>query len=193
MSASFWAEYVYMIFFILGGLVGVIMGFNRLIKKEEEESDRWKIFAGVAGLLVFLSVMLMHLTAPDGVRITNYSSLFGILFFMSIIARPLKKIPVAFVLAIIVGMILTYFVFSRMDDSTVLGSIDMKWIAVALGAVVLIVFVIGRLQEGLFDGMLVVLGWSPLIIIISLALIGQGIALLAGYMYPDGIFDVLPG
>ncbi len=181
---------IYEFIFILGGIAGVVMGFDRLIKSEEEESHKlqWLAFAGA--VLVFASVILIVYNKQT---ITNYSALFGFLFFIATIARPLKKIPFAFLAAIIIGLGIFYLVMSNVGEISILSNISLKWLVIGIIVIVVIIFIIGFFQESAMDGLLVVLGWSPIILILSITLIVQGITLLLDWPDVDGILSYLPG
>lgn len=181
---------IYEFIYILGGITGIIMGVDRLFKGEEEESDKLQWLAFGMSVLVLFSVILI---IYNGDHITNYSAFFGFLFFFSTIARPLKKVPFAFVIAVIVGLGIGYLVLADVGERNILGSISLKWLVIAIVAVVIIVFIIGFFQEAAMDGFLIILGWSPIVIILSLVLIVQGITLLLEWPNTDGILYYLPG
>ena len=135
---------IYPITFIIFGVVGIVFGFNRLIKKDDEESDLLKWIGALSGILLFGVIILVVLN--DGVT-TKYSIFFAFLYFLSLIARPLKKIPVAFIIAFIASAVLFYFVMNTSLGDQLIGGVDMKWIALGIAGVALVVFVIGLIQE----------------------------------------------
>lgn len=182
-------ETVYPFVFILVGIIGIIMGFNRLIKSDEEESTKLKFMAAIAALILFALILLM---IWDGRDVTNYSYFFSFLFSLSIAARPLKKIPFAFLAAVIIGLTLFYLAMNKAGDIEVLGNLSLQVIVIAIVGLVVLVFIIGFFQEAVMDGFLMVLGWSPIVLILSLSLIAQGISLILGINSPDGILGYLP-
>ncbi len=182
-------ENVYPVLFIIFGIVGVILGINRALKKEEEESRPLMWIGGISSFLLFGLLIFILL---NGVHITKYNILFTFLYTVSLIARPLKKIPFAFLAAAFIGMGLFYLVISNMDDYTFLGAISLKYIVIAIIVLVILVFIIGLVQEKAMDAFLFIWSWGPIITILGLAMVVEGITLLINYPNEDGIYAFLP-
>jgi hypothetical protein len=125
--------------------------------------------------------------------VTNYTLLFGMLMGMSLIARPFKKLPLAFVISVIVALgLLAFLTISSGAEVTFFGALPLEVLLIGVMAIVLIVFIISFVQEKAIDGLLFILGWGPVITILGLALIAQGITLILGYPDERGIFSLLP-
>lgn len=186
---------IYPYAFILFGLVGVAMGINRALKSQEEENKVLHTLGVISGLLLFAILVLVvynDKTNSSSNLITNYSVFFAFLFSLSIVARPLRKFPFAFIIASVIAMVVFYLVMSSAGDVTILGSLSLKWIVIGVVVLFLFILIIGYFQEKILDGLLVVVGWAPILTLLALAVLAQGITLLLKYPDYRGLFGYLP-
>ena len=182
---------IFPILFIAFGVVGVIFGINRVMKKDDEESVLLKLVGAISGILIFATIILVLLNNSDD--ITNYSVLFAFMYFLATIARPLKKVPIAFILATLLGLAIFYFVMGAIDDIELFNSVPMSWVLIGVGGVVLIFFIIGFVQEKAMDAFLFIWSWGGVIFTLGLILVVQGITILIAWPNSDGILHYLPG
>jgi hypothetical protein len=182
---------IFPILFIAFGFVGVFFGFNRILKKDDEESVLLKLVGAISGILIFATIIIVLLN--DGSDITKYSVFFAFLYFLSTLARPLKKIPVAFILATIFGLAVFYFVMGTVEEVTFFQNIPMQYILIGIAAIVILFFIIGFVQEKVMDAFLFVWSWGGVIFTLGLILVIQGITLLIAWPNEDGFLHYLPG
>lgn len=182
---------IFPILFIAFGVIGVLFGINRIFKKDDEESVLLKLVGAISGLLIFATIIIVLLN--DGSDITKYSVFFAFLYFLSTMARPLKKIPVAFLLATFFGLAVFYYVMGAVEEVTFFQSIPMSYILMGIAGVVLLFFIIGLVQEKVMDAFLFIWSWGGVIFTLGLILVVQGITLLIAWPNSDGILHYLPG
>ncbi len=182
---------IFPILFIALGVVGVVFGINRIFKKDDEESVLLKLVGAISGILIFATIILVLLN--DSNDITNYSVLIAFMYFLSTIARPLKKVPIAFILATLLGLAIFYFVMGAIDDIELFDSISMKWVVIGIAGVVVLFFIIGFVQEKVMDAFLFIWSWGGIIFTLGLILVVQGITILIELPNEGGILDYLPG
>ena len=177
------------------GIVGLLLGFDRALKNEENESDKLKVIGAVSGIILIALTVLVSINEYDigGDFITKYSILFGLILGMSLISRPFKELPLAFVIAVMVLIGTMYLFISNKDEINQFGAIPLKIILLGVLGLVFVVFIIGLIQEKAMDGLLFILGWGPIITVLGLALLVQGITLIIEFPDKDGVFSYLPG
>jgi len=182
----------YPIFMIVTGVMGIIMGWDRLWKTEEEESKKLQIAAVFSGVIV--NTMIILAIYNEAQEITNWTIMFGLFFGVSMYAKPFRKLPVAFGITSIVGLLLAYFVIVRkQDDESVFAGIKLRWVILVIVIIMIVVFIIGFIQEATLDIMLLMLSWGVLVITLSIIMILQGITLLIEQPDASGILGLLPG
>ena len=183
----------YPVFMIMAGVMGIIMGWDRIWQSDEEESKTLQIVAVVAGILLTAEIILAIYYEDTG--ITKYSVVFGIFFGLSLFAKPLRKVPIAFAVTAIAGLSLSYFVIDRgaLGDETFFGQLELRVLVVIILIIMVLVFIISFIQEQTMDILLLMLSWGVLVIVLAVAMILQGITLLLDINDPDGILGYLPG
>lgn len=187
---------IFPILFIPIGLLALIMGVNRAIRKEEDESKVLQWLAGIGGiglLAVVVIVSINRYDTGDNTLITPYTILFGIFLGMSLIARPFKKLPIAFVISVIVALGALYLVSANQDTIEYFDFLSLRIILLGIVILVFLIFLISFVQEKALDTLLWIIGWGPVIIILGLVVTLQGITLLLGWPGPGGILEYLPG
>ncbi|MDH5402856.1 MAG: hypothetical protein OEZ01_01105 [Candidatus Heimdallarchaeota archaeon] len=186
---------IYYFLFIPFGLVAIFLGVDRALKKYEEESKKLQILGAVTGLIGLAMIIILAVNEfNDPNDLTNdYNILFGVLLSMSLFARPFKKLPVAFVISIVFGFGLFFLFIYASDNFLVFNLIEFKYVLLGIIILVVIVFIIGFIQEQVMDGLLFVLSWGPIITILGLLMFIQGIVLIFKFNGINGIFEYLPG
>jgi hypothetical protein len=181
----------YEIFLILVGINGIILGFNRITKDDEEESDLLELLGIIGGLLLFGIIIL---SIENDEAISKYTILFSTLFALSLLAKPFKKLPIAFALTAVVGLALTWFVLDRSgNEESILFGLDLKFSIIVIIIILIIVFIISFIQEATMDIMLFILSWGLVILVFALIATAQGVTLLFEIPSSNGILGELPG
>ncbi|MHA2249082.1 MAG: hypothetical protein ACXAD7_01910 [Candidatus Kariarchaeaceae archaeon] len=185
-------EPVFDIVLIAVGAVGILLGIDRTLESDEEESSILQIAGPLAA--VGLYAVLILAAFDDSIDKTNYTYLFGMLLGISLIAKPFRKLPIAFAFAVIAFLGLFYYAYTNSDEEgEILAGIEMKWIIAGIIGIVLIIFIIGFVQEQIMDFLLYIMGWGPYVFVLSVIVIAQGISLLINQPDKDGILGWLPG
>jgi hypothetical protein len=196
-------EPIYELVLIGVGFIGIFLGIDRTIESDEEESSVLQFIAPVASLILFVFLIaninnVNKIIADGELPLSNYTIIFSIFFGISLLAKPFRKLPIAFVLAIGIGLAIFYYVWTKRDQAeSELAGVEMKWLIVGILAIVIIIFIISFVQEQAMDILLWVMGWGPYVTILSIIMIAQGITLW--YEKPetdgvaDGILGLLPG
>ncbi len=178
-------------FLIIVGIIGLIMAFDRIMKADEEESDILEFFGILGGLLLF-SVIILSIYNEE--VLSKYTILFSTLFSLSLLAKPFKKLPIAFALTGIVALALVWWVLDkRNNDDSFVGGLDLKLLIVILILVLIIVFTISFIQEATMDIMLFILSWGFVILVLAVLIAAQGVTLLLEEPSVNGILGELPG
>ncbi|MHA2279239.1 MAG: hypothetical protein ACXAC2_25950 [Candidatus Kariarchaeaceae archaeon] len=113
---------------------------------------------------------------------------------ISLLAKPFKKLPIAFALTAVVGLALTWFVLDkRGNEESVLFGLDLKFSIIVIIIILIIVFVISFIQEATMDIMLFILSWGLVILVLSVIVGAQGLTLLFDIPSSNGILGELPG
>ena len=169
------------------------MAFDRIMKEDEEESDILE-FLGILGGLVLFGVIILSIY--NGVEdLSKYTILFSTLFGLSLLAKPFKKLPIAFALTALVALALVWWVLDkkRNDEDSIVGGLDLKFLIIILILVLIIVFTISFIQEATMDIMLFILSWGLVILILAIIVTLQGVTLLFEIPSDNGILGELPG
>lgn len=193
MVLEFYSD-AYPYFLTVAGIIGFFLGFDRITEEEEKENKPLQVAGVLAGLVVITSIVLAIINSTE---ITKYTILFGILFGVSLLAKPMRKVHTAFAISALVGSGLTFWVlYSRNKDKgneSFFNSIALKWVFLAIFLIVLVVFIISFIQEQTMDIMLFFLGLGIIIFPLSLIIFLQGITLILNLPNSDGILGYLPG
>lgn len=181
----------YPIFMILTGISGLFMGWDRVWKDDEEESKRLQLVGVISGIVLNVIIILAIYNRQE---ITKYTILFSLFFGISLYAKAFRKIPIAFAVSAILGLILAYFTIqAREDADSDIANIPLRWFILGIAIAVGIIFLISFIQEQAMDIMLRVLSWGALVIILGILMVLQGITLLLEIPNAGGILDYLPG
>ncbi len=180
----------YTIVLIVSGLLGVILGIDRMFKKREEESKVLQGLGFVFGfILLIMPAIIIYSIDQEGVY-SNYTLLLMFLVGLSLLARPMKDLPLAVTLSVIValgGFIGIALLVGRDGAS----DLPITLVAIIMLFVVFIILIATLFIEKTLDAVLVVLGWGPLITIFSLTSVIQGTLILAGITNHYGILYYL--
>lgn len=163
---------------ILIGILGVALGVDRILKKREEESKILQVLSFFGGLILLALPILMALIIDtDGVY-SNYTLLLMFITGLSMNARPFEKMPAAFTLVSLVGIVLFALVLQLREQSELISGIPLQTILIAIGGLILILFLMTFMAEQALDAFLFLLGWGFFVLIFSLLTLIQGVTIL---------------
>ncbi|MCE7736004.1 MAG: hypothetical protein GPJ54_14070 [Candidatus Heimdallarchaeota archaeon] len=181
----------YEVILILVGINGLILGFDRITKGDEEESDLLELLGILGGLVLFATIIL---SIYNDEVISKYTILFSTLFSLSLLAKPFKKLPIAFAVTAVLGLAMTWYVLDRRgDEESIIGGLSLQLTIVVFIIILIVVFIIGFIQEQTMDIMLFLLSWGIVILVLSILIFLQGVTLLFEVPDKDGILGLLPG
>jgi hypothetical protein len=176
----------YALVLVLCGLLGVALGINRTIKRREKESLVLQGLSAIGGILVLAMPVVMVLQInPKGVY-TAATVLLMIVFSLCLLARPLKKIPIAFVLVTAAGVGLLW-VIMKLRGASFGGSVSMELVILTVIVMLGGLFVLSLMFEALVDAVLSALGWGPVVTIVSAVALIHGALIATGVTGPPGL------
>ncbi len=163
---------------ILIGILGIALGVDRILKKREEESKLLQVLSFFGGLiLLVLPIMMVFLIDTDGVY-SNYTLLLMFLTGLSMNARPFEKVPAAFTIVSLVGIVLFVLVLQVREQSELISGIPLQTILIVIGILILILFLMTFMAEQALDAFLFLLGWGLLVLLFSLLTVVQAVTIL---------------
>ena len=188
---------LYPYIFIVTFAVVIYWFWDRIKYPEEEENKILDVFAFIAGLFNIAWAVLIILAEInedyEGEMTYVWFSLLLLLFFgLSLIAKPVKRVPIAAILSFITILVIVIALSYNRDDLDMFEGIPL-WI---IGGVILLIvgifFLLTRVTELGIDQVLTVLGWEPITLVLVVAGLLQGIAVLVyGEVGLGEFFDFL--
>jgi lysylphosphatidylglycerol synthetase-like protein (DUF2156 family) len=176
----------YALVLVLCGLLGVALGINRTIKRREKESFLLQLFSAIGGVVVLAmpTVMVLHIK-PKGVY-TAATLLLMIVFSLCLLARPLKKIPIAFTVVTAAGVCLLWAAMKLRGTS--LGErISIEFVIVAIFVLLAVLFILIFVVETFVDTVLSILGLGLVVTIVSAVAFIHGALIAKGITGPEGL------
>ena len=173
---------------VLTGLIGAALWIDRTFKSREKESKVLQVLSFFAGLLMLGFPIIMLFQLGHSVTYSNYTILIMFIFGLSLIARPLQRIPIAYLIVALFGLGL-FFIILQSRDVSLAGDIPIGIWAVAILIVLVLVFILSFLFEKIVDTLLAIMGWGPLVTIFSLTALAQGLVIGTGLSSRYGIFE----
>jgi hypothetical protein len=171
---------------VLCGLVGVALGINRTIKRREKESLVLQLLSTLGGLVVLATptVMVLHIK-QKGVY-TAATLLLMIVFSLCLLARPLKKIPIAFTVVTAAGVCLLWAAM-KFRGTSLGGRISIELVIVAVIVILVGLFILCFVLETFVDTVLSVLGLGLVVTIVSAIALVHGALIAKGVTGPEGL------
>jgi len=176
----------YALVLALCGLLGVALGINRTIKRREKESLVLQVLSALGGILVLVMPPLMVLQINQKGGYTAATVLLMIVFSLCLLARPLKKIPLAFIVVTAAGVGLLW-VAMKLRGTTLGGGISIELVIVAIVVALAILFVLSFMFETIVDAVLSALSWGAVVTIVSAVALIHGALIATGITGPKGL------
>ena len=86
------------------GLLGVVLGVNRTLKRREKESKLLQVISFLAGAFLFAAPVAMVLYGEHSSEVSGGSILLMLLLAICLVGRALKKLPIAFIILAVMGI-----------------------------------------------------------------------------------------
>jgi len=176
----------YALVLALCGLLGVALGINRTIKRREKESLILQVLSALGGILVLVMPPVMVLQINQKGGYTAATLLLMIVFSLCLLARPLKKIPVAFIVVTAAGVGLLW-VAMKLRGTSLGGSISIELVILTIIVLLAGLFVLSFMLEAFVDAVLSALGVGPVVTIVSAIALIHGALIAAGITGPAGL------
>ena len=176
----------YALVLVLCGLLGVALGINRTIKRREKESLVLQGLSAVGGILVLIMPPVMVLQINQKGVYTAATVLLMIVFSLCLLARPLKKIPLAFIVVTAAGVGLLW-VTMKLRGTTLGGSISIELAILTIIVLLAGLFVLSFMLEAFVDAVLSALGVGPVVTIVSAIALIHGALIAIGITGPEGL------
>jgi hypothetical protein len=180
----------YALVLVVCGVLGVALGVNRTIKRREKESVVLQLLSAVGGLVVLAmpTVMVLHIK-QKGVY-TAETLLLMIVFSVCLLARPLKKIPIAYTVVTAAGLCLLWAAM-KFRGTSLGGHVSIELVVVAIAAILATLFILIFMVEAFVDTVLSVLGLGPVVTIVSAMALIHGALIAKGMTGPEGLQSIL--
>jgi hypothetical protein len=176
----------YALVLVLCGLLGVALGINRTIKRREKESLVLQALSAIGGILVLVMPPVMVLQINQKGGYTAATVLLMIVFSLCLLARPLKKIPVAFIVVAAAGVGMLW-VTMKLRGTSFGGSISIELVIVAIIVLLAALFLLSFMFETIVDAVLSALGWGAVVTIVSAIALIHGALIATGLTGPRGL------
>ncbi len=163
---------------IIIGILGVALGIDRIFKKREEESKKLQVLSFFGGLVFLALPIVMVITIDTEGVYSNYTLLLMFLTGLSLNARPFEKIPAAFTIVSLIGILIFVLVLQLRQTSEFIQGIPLQYILIGIGVIILILFLMTFMAEQALDAFLFLLGWGLIVLVLSLLSLIQAIAIL---------------
>jgi len=176
----------YALVLVVCGALGVALGINRTIKRREKESFALQLLSAMGGLVVLAmpTVMVLHIK-QKGVY-TAETLLLMIVFSLCLLARPLKKIPIAYTVVTSAGVCLLWAAMKFRGTS--LGArVSIELVVVAIVVILAALFILSFAFEAFVDTVLSVLGLGLVVTIVSAIALIHGALIAKGVTGPEGL------
>jgi len=176
----------YALVLVLCGVLGVALGINRTIKRREKESLVLQVLSAIGGLVVLATptVMVLHIK-PKGAY-TAATLLLMIVLSLCLLARPLKKVPIAFITVTAAGVCLLWAAL-KLRGTPLGGRIPIEFVIGATIVVLAALFVLAFAFEAFVDTVLSVVGLGLVVTIVSTIALIHGALIAKGVTGPEGL------
>lgn len=176
----------YALVLALCGLVGVALGINRTIKRREKESLVLQVLSAIGGILILAMPPVMVLQINQKGVYTPATLLLMIVFSLCLLARPLKKIPMAFTVVTAAGVGLLWAAM-KLRGTSLGGRLSIELVIIAIIALLAVLLILSFVLEAFVDTALSALGLGPVVTIVSAIAVIHGALIARGVTGPEGL------
>jgi len=171
---------------VLCGLLGVALGINRTIKRREKESHVLQLLSAIGGIVALATptVMVLHIK-PKGVY-TAGTLLLMLVLSLCLLARPLKSVPIAFIVVTATGVLLLWAAM-KFRGTALGGRISIELVIGAMIVVLAALFILSFAFEAAVDTVLAILGLGLVVTIVSAIALIHGALISTSVTGPEGL------
>jgi hypothetical protein len=171
---------------VLCGVLGVALGINRTIKRREKESLFLQWLSAIGGMMVLATPTLMVLHLKQRGVYTSATVLLMIVLSLCLLARPLKKIPIAFTVVTASGVGLLWGAM-KFRGTSLGGRIPTEFLIAAIVVVLVGLFILCFTLEAIVDTVLSILGWGLVVTVVSAIAAIHGALIAKGVTGAEGL------
>ena len=177
---------------LVSGVLGVVLGVNRTLKRRENESKLLQVISFLAGVGLFAAPVAMVLYGGHSSEVSGGSILLMLLLAICLVGRALKNLPIAFITVAVMGTGL-FWLFSYVKQFSFAGDVPTQTIALVIAVLILVVFGISFVIEKTIDLFLGFVSLGPVVFIVAGVSLIQG--LITGLHITDhhGLLNLLRG
>ncbi|MCG6947313.1 MAG: hypothetical protein LJE93_00130 [Acidobacteria bacterium] len=146
------------------GILAVVLGINRTFNRKKKESDFLKALGLIGGIVTLALPILIVMSGEQLTWFSPITFLVMVALGLCLCARPLRKLPVTFIVVGIVGVGL-FVLFLNLRNTEFAGATFMTVAAVFILAILAGLFLLGLYFEKSIDFFLRVLGLGPVVAI----------------------------
>ncbi len=164
---------------LIGGLLAIVI-VALYLKDKESAGYKFVMILGAA-----FGVLIVILAVIEGFKVQAYTLILIAVAAFTLIIRPIREIHIAAIIGLLI-MIVAYIALGQLNGAH-LGSIDLTVLSTGWPRII-IAFVVGAIVYGLlsFAEALVkmfgkILNWWPLLLVLGLICMVEGVCILLGY------------
>ena len=171
---------------VLCGLLGIALGINRTLKRREKESIVLQVLSALGGIVLLGMPLVMVLQINQKGVYTAATLLMMIVFSLCLLARPLRKIPIAFIVVMAAGVGLLWAAM-KFRGTSLGGGISIELVIAAIILLLAVLFVLSFMVETFVDAVLSALGWGAVVTIVSAVALIHGALIAFRITGPEGL------
>jgi len=169
--------------FIVTFAVVIYWFWDRIKYSEEEENKILDVIAFIAGIINIIWTVLIILAEINednegDMEYVWFSLLLMFFLGLSLVAKPVKRVPIAAILSFVTIVAIVIALSFNRDDLDMFEGIPLWIFGGIILAIVGIFFLLTRVTELGIDQVLTILGWEPITLVLVVAALLQGFAVI---------------
>ncbi|MCG3218778.1 MAG: hypothetical protein KAR35_07210 [Candidatus Heimdallarchaeota archaeon] len=169
--------------FIVTFAVVIYWFWDRIKYPEEEENKILDVIAFIAGIINIIWTVLIILAeinedTEGDMEYVWFSLLLMFFLGLSLVAKPVKRVPIAAILSFVTIVAIVIALSFNRDDLDMFEGIPLWIFGGIILAIVGIFFLLTRVTELGIDQVLTILGWEPITLVLVVAALLQGLAVI---------------
>jgi hypothetical protein len=172
------------------GALGMVLGVNRTLKRREKESTPLQILAFLSGAALLAAPVGMVFQGGNAPEVSGASIILMLLLGTCLMARALKNLPIALIVAALLGTGL-FWLLSHLKEFSFAGDAATQTIVLVTAVLLLVVLVIGFFVEKTLDLFLALLSIGVVVFAVAAAACLQGLLIGLGLTDYHGLLSLL--
>lgn len=172
------------------GALGMVLGVNRTLKRREKESAPLQVLAFLSGAALLAAPVGMVFQSGSAPEVSGASILLMLLLGTCLMARALKTLPIALIVAALLGTGL-FWLLSTIKEFSFAGDAATQTIVLVTAVLLLVILVIGFFVEKTLDLFLALLSIGVVVFAVAAAACLQGLLTGLGLTDYHGLLRLL--